>query len=272
MAKHRAAWGYRRYHRLVAEGRGQGTLSDYKPWITIHDIASKGVSSRTPGRTTGRIHHTLSRLETAFLYILDASPEVLDIREQYPLLPVTETVRIAEQAGIRHPRDNVSHYPYVMTTDFVITTETGLVARSIKQSSELDKPRVREKMEIERRYWEKRGVEWLIVTEREIDFQQARNIEWVYRSWYYDDMLPDGSDCSRIEDFFLDYYARTDMPVAEIARLTEEQFSLRSGLGLTTFQHMILENRIKLDLSRPIDLVSVRTGEGGVYSWMETYV
>ena len=62
------------------------------------------------------------------------------------------------------------------------------------------------------------------------------------------------------------------MPVAEIARLTEEQFSLRSGLGLTTFQHMILENRIKLDLSRPIDLVSVRTGEGGVYSWMETYV
>ena len=136
----------------------------------------------------------------------------------------------------------------------------------------LDKPRVREKMEIERRYWEKRGVEWLIVTEREIDFQQARNIEWVYRSWYYDDMLPDGSDCSRIEDFFLDYYARTDMPVAEIARLTEEQFSLRSGLGLTTFQHMILENRIKLDLSRPIDLVSARTGEGGVYSWMETYV
>lgn len=272
MAKHRAAWNSRRYHRLLDEGRGQGTLGDYKPWITIHDLASKGVSSRTPGRTTGRIHHTLSKLETAFLYILDASDRALDIREQYPLLPVTETVRIAEQAGIRHPRDNVSHYPYVMTTDFVITTEAGLVARSIKQSSELKKLRVREKMEIERRYWEEKGIEWLVVTEKEIDFQKALNLEWVYRSWHYTDMLPDGMEHSRIEEFFQDYYDRTDMPVAEIARLTEDQFSLRAGLGLTTFQYMILEKRIELDLSRPIDLVSARTGEGRAYRWMEAYV
>lgn len=268
MAKHRAAWNSRRYHRLLAEGRGQGILGEYKPWITIHDLASKGISSRTPGRTTGRIHHTFSRLETAFLYILDASDRALDIREQYPLLPVTETVRIAGQAGIRHPRDNVSRYPYVMTTDFVITTESGLVARSIKQSAELGNPRVMEKLEIERRYWSEKGIEWLIVTEKEIDFQKARNLEWVYRSWYYADMLPAGREISEIEAFFGDYYHGTDMPVAEISRLTEERFSLRAGLGLTTFQHMILKNKIKLDLSLPIDLTSARTGEGGAYPWM----
>lgn len=272
MAKHRSAWNSRRYHRLLDEGRGQGSLSDYKPWITIHDLASKGISSRTPGRTTGRIHHTLSNLETAFLYILDASDKALDIREQYPLLPVTDTVRIAESAGIRHPRDNVSKYPYVMTTDFLITTKQGLAARSIKQSSELEKPRVREKMEIERRYWAEKGVEWLIVTEREIDFQKARNIEWVYRAWHYSDMLPEGIDGRLVEGFFLDIYEGTQLPVAEAARRTEEHFRLREGLGITTFQHLLLENRIELDLSQPIDLVSARAGKGGAYSWMPMYV
>mgnify|MGYP002623673099 FL=1 len=76
--------------------------------------------------------------------------KALDIREQFPLLSVQETLRIARNAGIRHPRDNVSKYPYVMTTDFLVTTPEGLTARSIKQSSELSKPRVREKLEIER--------------------------------------------------------------------------------------------------------------------------
>ena len=271
MAKHRSAWNSRRYHRLLDEGRGQGTLSDYKPWLSIHDLASKGISSRTLGHTTGRIHHTLSNLETAFLYILDASDKALDIREQYPLLPVTDTVRIAEAAGIRHPRDNVSMYPYVMTTDFLITTKEGLTARSVKHSSELEKRRVREKLEIERRYWFEKGIEWLIVTEKEIDFQRARNIEWVYRAWNYSDMLPEGIDRRQVEMFFLDMYEGTQLSVAEIARRTEDHFHLREGLGITTFQHTLLEKRIKLDLSQPIDLVSARPGKGGMYSWITAY-
>lgn len=271
MAKHRCTWDAKQYHKRIAEGRGQGILGDYKSWLTIHDLASRGVVSRTLGRTTGRIHHTLSGLETAFLYILDASDQVLDIREQYPLLPVTETVLIAERTGIRHPRDSVSRYPYVLTTDFLITTKDGLAARSIKPSSELENLRVREKLELERRYWKERGVEWRIVTEREIDFQKARNLEWVYRSWYYYDMLPLEADSNQVEIFFLNMYNETQMPVIEIARRTEERFTLRAGLGLTTFQHLILENRIKLNMSQPIDLVSMRTGEGA-YSWMTMYV
>ena len=145
------------------------------------------------------------------------------------------------------------------------------MARSIKQSSELEKSRVREKLEIERRYWAERDVEWRIVTEKEIDLQKARNLEWIYRAWKYTEMLPDGADCERIEAFFLDIYNRTEVPIAEIARQTEERFALRAGLGLTTFQHMILENRIKLDLRLPIDLVSARPVEGGAYSWIAMY-
>ena len=253
MAKHRAAWNCRRYHKLVNEGRGLGTGSDYKPWITIHDLASKGVVSRVLGRTTGRIHHLLSKNETAFFYILDASEKAIDIREQFP----------------------VSKYPYVMTTDFVITTPQGNVARSVKLSSELEKTRVQEKLEIERAYWEKRDIEWRIVTEKEIDYQKARNLEWVYRSWCYPQMLPDGILAGEVADSFLDLFEKTSLPITEIARETERTFGLEPGLGLTTFQYLLLQKQIpSVNLSVPLDLVSVRLelGKGGPVSWIETYV
>ena len=274
MAKHRAAWNCRRYHRLIDEGRGRGTGKDYKPWITIHDLASRGIVSRVPGRTTSRIHHFLSKNETAFFYILDASDKVTDIREQYPLLPVTETVEIAESLGIRHPRDTVSRFPYVMTTDFVITTKNVTVARSVKLSSELEKPRVLEKLEIERVYWKRRDVEWRLVTEKEIDFQKARNLEWVYRSWYYTEMLPEGQEPEEVALHFLRIFEDTELPVTEIARRIEDIYDLKAGLGLTTFQYLLLQKKIcTVDLSRPLDLVSVRldTGKGGTSSWIETF-
>ena len=274
MAKHRAKWTCDRYHRLIMEGRGQGTGKDYKPWITIHDLASRGVVSRVPGRKTCRIHHLLSKNETAFFYILDASDKVIDIREQYPLLPVTETVEIADSLGYRHPRDPVSKYPYVMTTDFIITTGQGDVARTVKLLSELEKPRVQEKFEIEQAYWKRRGVEWRIVTEERIDFQKARNLEWVYRSWYYPQMLPAGHTPEEIASLFLDLFETTNLPVTEIAGIAEEVFGLEAGLGLTTFQYLLLRKEITtVDLSVPLDLVSVRpgTGKGGEPSWIETY-
>lgn len=274
MAKHRAKWNCNRYHRLIDQGRGQGTGKDYKPWITIHDLASKGVVSRVQGRTTERVHHLLSKNETAFFYVLDASDKVIDIREQYPLLPVTETVEIAEMLGYRHPRDVVSKFPYVMTTDFVVTISQGNVARSVKLSSELEKARVLEKLEVERVYWDRRGIEWRIVTEKEIDFQKAANLEWIYRSWYYPEMLPKGQAADEITTFFLELFETTKLPVTEIARITESIFGLEPGLGLTTFQYLLLQKKITtVNLSKPLDLVSVRldAGKGGKSSWIEIY-
>lgn len=274
MSKHRAKWTCDRYHKLIAEGRGQGTGKDYKPWITIHDLASKGVVSRVFGRTTNRIHHFLSKNETAFFYTLDASDKTFDIREQYPLLPVVETVEIAEMLGYRHPRDAVSKFPYVMTTDFLITTSQGDVARSVKLSGELEKARVLEKLEIERLYWKRRGVDWRIVTEKEINYQKARNLEWVYRSWYYPEMLPEGIVPDEISSLFLELFDTTYLPVTEIARVIEETFGLEPGLGLTTFQYLLLQKRITaVDLGKPLDLVSVRAGteKGGMSSWIETF-
>ncbi len=45
----------------------------------------------------------------------------MDIREQFPLLPIEETIIIAEELGIKHPTDPNTGEPVVMTTDFLVT-------------------------------------------------------------------------------------------------------------------------------------------------------
>ncbi len=273
MGKHRVPWTAETYHRRIKEGRGRGEGKDYKPWLTIQDVPSKGVCTRILGKKTGRIHHLLSRNETAFFHILDASDHVLDIREQFPLLEVLDAIQIAEKAGIRYPRDTVSKYPYVLTSDFVITTDRGMVVRTVKMVPELSKKRTREKLEIERRFWKEKGIDWNIVTDNQIDFQKARNLEWIYRSLHYTEMLPEGRDPEEISGYFLNLYRNTYWPVTEIARKTEDQFLLRPGLGLTTFQYLIRMKQIVVDLSHPLDLVSARIEKkGGAGLWLPVYV
>lgn len=108
--------------------------------------------SRGRGNTTGRIHHLLSNMELSYFYLLDWSEKVLDIQEQYPLLEVDDAIEIADRAGIRYPHDNVSGFLYILTSEFLITTSDGEMVRSIKPYKHLGEPRVREKLEIERRY------------------------------------------------------------------------------------------------------------------------
>ena len=110
MAKRHRTWNEQKYWRYIKEGRGQGTLSAYKPWIMIHDFPSLGMVSRVFGNTTGRIHHLLSNMELSYFYILDWSDKVYDIREQYPLLDIAAVLEIADKAGIRYPFDNDSKW------------------------------------------------------------------------------------------------------------------------------------------------------------------
>ena len=169
--------------KLIKEGRGQGVGIEYKPWIRIQDVPSKGRSTRLKGIKTGRQHEFLSDMETNYFYILEYSNEVMDIREQFPLLPIEETLTIADELGIEHPQNPKTGEVIVMTTDFLVTLNNddkcSDVARTIKSKDDLLNKRIIEKFEIERVYWERRKINWRIVTEEEIDKTIAHNISYV---------------------------------------------------------------------------------------------
>ena len=251
MAKTRARWSENVYRKRLKEGRGQGELASYKPWLTIHDLASKGYATRIYSQKTGRIHHLLSHNELYYFCLLDWSPNVKDIREQFPMR-LTETLEISSAAGIRHPWDNRSHFPYVMTTDFLITTENGLIARTVKEKQELSDLRILEKFEIERRYWASCGISWKIVTEDQIDITKAKNILWLKagkpeEKWFAEECLM--KEC---EEIFCGLYHRKEIPFSEILDLVEGYAGTRPGAGMAVFKALVLSGRIGIDMSRPL--------------------
>ena len=261
MSKRSRTWNEAKYRKYLTEGRGQGTLADYKPWVQIQDFPSKGIVSRVKGRKTGRVHHLMSNLELWFFYLLEWSEITLDIREQYPLDDIAEAISVAEEAGIRYPYDNFSGFPYVMTSDFMITVNGGLTARAVKPTSELAKRRVREKLEIERRYWERRGISWKLVTEKEIPRTKVRNIEWLCSGRSAYEVIADEHKRSKCAAFFLEQYEAGKTPAVMIFRNLEKAFDLEEGSGLAVFKMLIHEKRIAINLNEDINRTRSRKQE-----------
>ena len=253
MAKHRRIWNSNAYTKCVREGRGQGNGVDYKPWILIQDFTSVGMVSRVSGVKTGRIHHLMSNLELWLFYLLDWSDDVLDIREQYPLLDLALAINIAESKNIKYPYDPRSGFPYVLTSDFYIETRQGAYVLSVKPSSELSNLRVREKLEIEHRYWKECGVSWSIMTEREINKTKAVNIEWLAQA---KDLGAFGlSESMQIVciEYFLANYRANHSALVTLFTEVEHIFDLVAGMGLNIFKHLAYWKRITFDAEKRVD-------------------
>ena len=253
MAKHRREWNDRIYNKYLRESRGQGSGADYKPWIVIQDFSSIGMVSRIIGAKTGRIHHLMSNLELCLFYLLDWSDDVIDIREQYPLTDLPKAIELAERAGIKYPYDPKSGFPYVMTSDFFLETKQGAKILSVKPTSELSEPRVREKLEIERRYWTERGISWSIVTEREINRTKAANIEWLAQA---KDLgvfsIPENikNDCIK---YFMEYYCADYSSLSAFFVEVENEFDFIPGMGLNIYKHLAYWKRIAFNADEKVD-------------------
>ena len=251
MGKKRMHWDKNHYYQFLKDGRGQGDGDSYIPWIYVHDFASKGISTRVLGRTTGRIHHLLSRNEVYYFYLLDMDPEVTDIREQFPLR-LSETIAIAERFHIRHPWKQ--DFYSVLTTDFLISRKDRLQARTIKMSKELDNPRTIEKFQIEAQYWKEHGVDWKIVTEKQINRDKSRNLQLLASGPLAGEMIPDPVLLAQVRDALIREIQDDCLPFPEILTVIEEGFCLAPGSTLAVFKDAVLSGTISLNLDRRINM------------------
>lgn len=260
MAKRNTNWDENKLKRWIQEGRGQGEGKEYKPWLTIQDYPSMGRATRIFGWTTQRIHHFFSDSQLKYFYLLDWEEKVVDIREHYPLLDL-ETV-LEDTADLKLDKfiDKKTKEPYILTTTFLITLlnpdgQKSFAARSIKYASELSKKTTIEKLEIERRYWTAKGINWGIVTNKDINDVRAKNIEWIHSA-----MTSDGCNRLSIDEFndLLDglLYRLIDnqQNIRKIISEFEKDYSLDAGVGLLLFKHLIAGKRIAFNMDKPINL------------------
>jgi len=249
-------WNHTIYNRYLREGRGQGVGIGYNPWIHVQDFPSLGMVSRVSGTTTGRVHHLMSNLELSLFYLLDWSDDITDIREQYPLEDLTHAIEIAEKAQIRYPYDAKSGFPYVLTSDFFLETRNGAMVISVKPSLELGKPRVREKLEIERRYWNARGVQWNIMTEKEINRKKANSIEWLAQAKDLSAFGLSEAKQTACLDYFLQSFYANHSSLSVLFKAVESAFELVAGMGLNIYKHLAYWKRITFDADEPLDLAA----------------
>jgi hypothetical protein len=251
--------------RRLAEGRGQGRGGDYKPWIEIHDLASRGQANRVKSPLHGRTCHLHSQLETDWFFALHALPGLKDLREQYPLLGLDETLAIADQLGIVHPTDPKSQEPCVASTDFLLTIRDGLreveTAIAIKPAADLASERVLEKLEIERVYWSAREIGWRILTEKELPRALVKNMRWLFPNLD----LPSSGELTpevihRVRSLMGPEVADGSRSLVAIATASDDRLGLIPGASLCVARHLIgvstwaVDLMVEIDPRKPIQL------------------
>ena len=254
----RAKWNDQKLERNIKEGRGQGELDQYRPWLTTQDIASSGRSSRIMGWKTGRIHHFLSDIETRYFYLLEYDGhEIWDIREHYPALDLQDILGDCD-IDMRKFSDKDSGTPYIFITTFLLTLKDAngkkqYVARSVKAAAELEKPKVLERFELLRRYFVEKQIDWGIVTQHDINVTRAKNIEWVHSAKNLDDDFS-VHDVSRLTRILVEWLDSSHKSVRDVTNALDSQFNLDPGSGLLLFRHLIANKQVLVNMDERIDL------------------
>jgi hypothetical protein len=205
----------------------------------------------------------MSQLEWFYFYSLEWSPDVLDIREQFPL-SIEETLAIAKRLGIRHPADPKTKEPIVMTTDFLVTignmTHNAIVARTIKYENKLVSRRVMQKFELERVYWTSRNVDWGIVTERDISREFAGNVQWVHFHRDLASIAPITEETVReIEAYLALKLFSNSTPLRVLTEECDQKLMLQVGTSLAVVRHLLANRRLEIDMNTRIQPEKVLT-------------
>lgn len=249
----------------IKERLWEKNSSEYVPFLNVRSVPTKGKSSRVMGWKTGREHHFLSKLEFAAFYHFDWSDDVIDIKEQFPLLPMELLQNIAEEAGIEYP--NFNGEPIIMTTDFLITVKrNGNIvncARTIKPSVDLSKKRVVEKFEIERRFFASKNIDWGIITEKDLSEVFLSNMDILHSN----KLIKDETDIANQYLFTVyNYFSENveiatykDMPLAYMLTQLSKNLSVTLSCITEVFFKAIVDKIITLDIyNKPLDINTLK--------------
>lgn len=258
----------------LKEHRGTGRFQEYKPWIKVHEVPSEGRSHRLYGWKIKRVHHLLSDLECYYFLIMQFSDKVVDIREQYPLLPLEQTILIAEEYGIKHSAlNNVQGKEVIMTTDFILTLKENDgnydIARTIKEENRLSEKRVCEKFFIEEKYWDIKGIDWGIVTDSEISKVKGKNLLFLYQDYFW---AENNKMSIKVVDVltykFIDMLVKKNFNIINTTDNFDRYNNLECGKSLNFFKYLLVNKVLITDFNKRINFLTMKieVKKGGRYN------
>ncbi|WP_439147098.1 TnsA endonuclease N-terminal domain-containing protein [Vibrio sp.] len=242
------------FKRALKQKYGLGEGANYTPWIRVQDVKSHGHSGKIDGIKSGRTHHTLSEQETCFFYLAEFSDSVTDIREQFPLLPLTLSLKISKLLDVEHPKHPITKAPIIMTTDFLLTCSDGkriwYEAVSVKPSEKLSDKRTAEKLDIERVWWELLGIPFHIFCLSELNQINSKNIQWITdpkRKSF-------SSPSNKVREEAKRMLTVGTMQLSDVCDMFSSQVGMSNDDALILLKYLIADKEVIVDLARPIVL------------------
>tara|TARA_R110001583_G_C5659119_1_gene409480 strand:+ start:127 stop:960 length:834 start_codon:yes stop_codon:yes gene_type:complete len=255
MSRGRKLEGLEDYKRALRNKYGLGVGSEYKPWLRVQDVKSRGKSSKIQGIKSDREHHTLSKNETQFFYIAEFADSVIDIREQFPLIPLDLSLKISNTIGVEHPKVPTTGELSVITTDFLVTRkkhgEIWHEAYNVKPEDDLNNLRVLEKIDIERVWWELLDIHFFEFSPTPLTEIQSKNI-----SWATDPIRHSVNPITESHFTNLELIARTLKTgrylIEEVCQIVKSIDILPDQDPLNTIKSLIATKFITVDITQPI--------------------
>ena len=214
-------------------------------------MPSIGASSKIKGVTTSRTHHFLSENETTFFYLVDFCDSISDIREQFPLLPLDLSLKIAKTLDYRHPKVPGTDTLNIFTTDFLLTVSDGsktcFEAVSVKPHLNIGEQNVAKKLEIERLWWNIQNIEFHIFIPNHKNKIQSKNIQWFTMK------LRDGI---KIPEELISETLKLIIPgvhiIDDIVNKIARNQSLDKYYAMYVFKYMVAKKLMKVNMDLPI--------------------
>lgn len=266
--------------RRIAAGIGQGSMDAYEPWLKIGSFPSSGASYATPSLKCARTHHFLAKGEFNFYLLQEFADDVVEIREQFPLINYGRTFQIARELGFKPSFYRDSTVPRVYTTDFMLTKvnavgETYLSAVSLKSRTKLNeiaktKRGLKRSMElaiIEKSYWGEMGVQWDTVFSEDLPMIRVRNIRALMTHANIKPSLCSEKAINRMVGFLLDIglSAASEMTLDSLLRTASRYIYMSRADVFELFMYMVWHKHIVVDINddlirkkNPLGICSVK--------------
>ena len=238
----------------IRRGFGFGERDSYKPWLRVRDVPSLGTCASPSGIRITREFQLLSSLEETYYLLLERDPSVIDIREQFPILDLSATMRLCSQHGVTHTYRR--GHPDPFTLDFLYRRRTPdgdtLHARSIKTEEDATDATVAQRLAIEYLWCESVRLEWARVETKKFTADLLSSLRFI-RGWFSHRYVPNPKEAQHFSDLFLMTY-EPGVPLEELIEAAASRVRCNRDTADDAFRFCAWSNRISVDLQRPIRL------------------
>ncbi|WP_327991919.1 TnsA endonuclease C-terminal domain-containing protein [Heyndrickxia sporothermodurans] len=148
--------------------------------------------------------------------------------------------------------------PLILTTTFLITKkdengELSYFARSVKDYRQLENKQVIERYEIMKKYWEGKGVDYGIITNKEIPLMVAKNIEFIHPYFHLEEYGIEEEMQGFLKNRLVDMIGNSETKkINEILSMFDNEFNIDQGTGIAIYKHLLSRKILSVDMNEAI--------------------